>query len=271
MLMNKEELIKACRKLGVDEVGICPIERFNGVEPSGDPRYVLPSVKSVIVLLHSIPRGWTRGTENHSEWATTYTRGGHLDSSITMEIAYNVCSYIEDCNFDAVPIYNYPLEMRGQGVQVKSGRPAPDVIPDAYFAAHAAGLGQFGKCGLFLTPKYGPRQQFTVILTNAEIEPDPIITMNICDDCGECAKACHKKAIDTEKFEYIKQTNGDIEIYKIQKEYCASCRSGVLPNSFWSSAEGDRTLAACGRACIAHLEDKGILEYQFVNNYRREK
>lgn len=269
-MMDKSKLIQICEKYGADKVGVASIERFEGVEPSGDPKYILPSVKSVLVLLHSIPRGWTRGIESHSDWATAYTRGGFLDSSLTIEITYNICTQLENEGYDAVPIYHYPLEMRSQGVQVKQSVPAPDVIPDGYWAAHLAGLGQFGKCGIFLTPEFGTRQQFTMILTNARIEPDPIIHDSICDDCGECAKACYANAISTSEKEKIGPKGDQSEIYRRNKAFCKNCKSGVLPNSFWAGAEGDRTLAACGRACMAHLEDTGILKYSFKNKYRRQ-
>lgn len=268
MTIDKKTLIDMCRRYGADKIGVASIDRFEKVEPSGNPKMILPSVKSVLVLLHSIPRGWARGVESHSPWETSYTRGGHLDSSLTIEIAYNICTYIEKCGFDAVPMYNYPLEMRGQGVKIKKDKPAPDVIVDGFYAAHAAGLGQFGKCGIFLTPEFGPRQQFTIILTNAEIKPDKVINESVCDDCTKCAKACYANAINTKEFETVKQFNGEVKIYKINKEYCKICKSGILPNSFWMGAEGDRIFALCGRACIAHLEDNGFLTYCFNNKFR---
>ena len=269
-MMDKAKLIEICEKYGADKVGVAPIERFEGVEEAGNPKYILSSVKSVLVLLHSIPRGWTRGAESHSDWATAYTRGGFLDSSLTIEITYNICTQLENEGYDAVPLYNYPLEMRSQGVQVKEGVPSPDVIPDGYFAAHLAGLGQYGKCGIFLTPEFGARQQFTMILTNAEFLGDPIMHESICDDCKECAKACYANAISADETEKIGHEGYQTEIYKRNKSFCKNCKSGVLPNSFWALAEGDRTLAACGRACIAHLEDTGALKYKFKNNYRRQ-
>lgn len=269
MTINKKDLIEICKKYGADNVGVASIDRFENVEPSGDPKLILPSVKSVLVLVHSIPRGWVRGAESHSQWETSYTRGGHLDSSLTIEIAYNICTYIEKCGFDSVPMYNYPIEMRGQGVKIKEGNPAPDVIVDGFYAAHAAGLGQFGKCGIFLTPQFGTRQQFTVILTNAEIEPDKVLNESVCDNCNECVNACYANAIDKNNFETIKQFNGEVKVYKINKEYCKICKSGILTNSFWPSADVDRTFAACGRMCIAHLEDEGLLTYHFENKFRR--
>ena len=269
-MISREELNEICKKYGADKVGVAPIERFENIKEEGNPKYILPSVKSVLVLMHSIPRGWTRGAESHSDWATAYTRGGFLDSSLTIEITYNICTQLENRGYDVVPRYNYPLEMRSQGVQVKEGAPAPDVVPDGYLAAHLAGLGQFGKCGIFLTPEFGTRQQFTMILTNAEFEGDELLEKSICDGCGECAKKCYANAVSLNETEKLDREGFDVEIYNRDKAFCKNCKSGVLPNSFWASAEGDRTLASCGRACMAHLEDKGLLKYKFKNKYRGE-
>lgn len=269
-MMTRTELNEICAKYGADKVGVAPIARFAAIQPAGNPIHILPSVQSVIVLLHSIPRGWTRGAESHSDWATAYTRGGFLDSSLTIEITYNICTQLENRGFDAVPLYNYPLEMRTQGVQVKPGVPAPDVVPDGYLAAHLAGLGQFGKCGLFLTPEFGTRQQFTMILTNAVLDGDEIVETSICDGCGQCAAHCYAHAISADQTEPLNREGFDVTVYRRDAAFCSACKSGVLPNSFWASAEGDRTLAACGRACMAHLEDTGALKYAFHNKYRRE-
>ncbi len=267
-MLNKENLVIHCKKCGADLVGVASIDRFENVEASGDPRFILPRVKSVIVLAHSIPRGWVRSNESYSEWETAYTRGGFLDSSLTIEIAYNICTYIENCGFDAVPLYQYPIEMRGHGIRVKPGNPEPDVVIDTMYAAHAAGLGQFGKCGLFLTPQFGPRQQFTTILTNAELEPDKILETSVCDNCEKCIEACPSHAIIKSEFEKIKQTNGDIAVSKIMLQHCRNCKTGVLPNSFMANAAPERMFAACGRACIAHLEDEQMLTYSFKNSFR---
>ena len=269
-MLNKEKLIEHCKKCGADLVGVASIDRFEGVEAAGDPRFILPRVKSVIVLVHSIPRGWVRGYESHSDWETAYKRGGFLDSSLTIEIAYNICTYIEDCGFDAVPLYQYPIEMRGHGVKVKPGNPEPDVVIDTMYAAHAAGLGQFGKCGLFLTPEFGPRQQFTTILTNAELEADEIQEKSICDNCGECASACPARAISELEYEKITQTNGETTVSKIMLQYCRNCKTGAVANSFLPNAAPERMFAACGRACMAHLEDAHMLKYRFENDFRRK-
>lgn len=56
-MISREELNEICKKYGADKVGVAPIERFENIKEEGNPKYILPSVKSVLVLMHSIPRG----------------------------------------------------------------------------------------------------------------------------------------------------------------------------------------------------------------------
>ena len=64
-------------------------------------------------------------------------------------------------------------------------------------AAFAAGLGEYGWAKVFLT-EFGPMQRFAAMLTDYELEPDPIFTGKICDRCvapGPCAgNAISRKA-----------------------------------------------------------------------------
>jgi epoxyqueuosine reductase len=64
-------------------------------------------------------------------------------------------------------------------------------------AATRAGLGEFGYNNLVLTRKFGARQRFNSVITDAELLPDPLITEPIClrDRCRLCLKACHMDAI----------------------------------------------------------------------------
>jgi len=59
-------------------------------------------------------------------------------------------------------------------------------------AAVLAGLGEFGFNNLVITEEYGPRIRFMSVVTEAEIEPDPLQTKPIClgESCLACIKAC---------------------------------------------------------------------------------
>jgi hypothetical protein len=71
------------------------------------------------------------------------------------------------------------------------GRPAPDVQMSIRIAATAAGLGEIGWSKVFLTKRFGPRQRLAAILTDLELEPDPLVEPNtICRLDMACAKGC---------------------------------------------------------------------------------
>jgi len=63
-------------------------------------------------------------------------------------------------------------------------------------AAYEAGLGIYGRCGIIITPEYGPRVNIGVILTDANLEPDEKLTdFDPCLKCWLCVDLCPPKAI----------------------------------------------------------------------------
>ena len=76
-------------------------------------------------------------------------------------------------------------------------------------AAHEAGLGIYGRCGIIITPKYGPRVNFGAVLTDANLEPDKKLThFNPCLNCRLCINSCPPKAIE-EDSNFPTSHNGD--------------------------------------------------------------
>jgi len=64
--------------------------------------------------------------------------------------------------------------------------------------AVACGLGEIGWNNLLITPQYGTRQKLTTIVTNAPLEPDPMLEERLCDPEGcefQCALVCPTGAI----------------------------------------------------------------------------
>jgi ferredoxin len=62
-----------------------------------------------------------------------------------------------------------------------------------------AGLGEFGRNGLLITPDFGSRLRLCKIFTDAPLVPDKPIefgVVNFCIKCGRCASACPAGAIN---------------------------------------------------------------------------
>lgn len=70
------------------------------------------------------------------------------------------------------------------------------VIP----VAIEAGLGEVGKNGVLINPKFGPRGSFPIVTTDLPLIPDKQMDFGIqefCRVCNKCARACPVRAIPT--------------------------------------------------------------------------
>lgn len=99
----------------------------------------------------------------------------------------------------------------------------------APLVARDAGLGEIGRMGILMVPKFGPRVRIAVVTTNVPIIPDvrkPDYTVHdFCKICKKCAVVCPSQAISKEGREMI---NG-LEKWQVNHEKCFSywCTSGT--------------------------------------------
>jgi len=185
---------------------------------------------------------------------------------------------------------------------VSPDKPHPDILVNFRIAAFAAGLGEIGYSKLLLTPEFGPRQRIVLILTDAPLEPDPLFEGRICDRCMRCVAECSGKAISATETQSIVVAGRKLEWGKLDVIKCSVAYRGGNPayNPFMRpgahmaeygdvycggaylqemdgypqvhhhnpALEGAR---GCIRACMIHLEERGILQNRFVNRFRRRK
>jgi ferredoxin len=101
--------------------------------------------------------------------------------------------------------------------------------------ARDAGLGEFGRMGLLMTPELGPRVRLAVVTTDLPLVTDPqssdASVIDFCARCKKCAAACPSKAIP---FGDKADING-VKRWQIDSEACFT---------FWCHAGTD-----CGR-CV---------------------
>jgi reductive dehalogenase len=128
---------------------------------------------TVIVLGHEMDKDLVNTYPSALAGAATGREYSH-EAAIVMQLA----AYIRNLGFEAVP------SMNDTGL----------VIPYAI----KAGLGEYARNQLVITPEYGPRLRFSKIFTNLPLThdvPRPRGVREFCDICSKCADACPVKAL----------------------------------------------------------------------------
>ena len=268
----KQQIKDYAIRNGADLIGFASKDRFHGQDPRYNPFSIFPEGNTVILLGRRITRGTLRGTEEGSNFGD-YDMFGYrwLDDEFVAQTCYDVVRFIEDNGWEAVPIFPNPMESYGMGVPVDNGRPAPNVAPDFAYAAVACGLGEIGMNGEVLTKKYGPRQRFQMIITDAYIEADQISDDKICDGCGKCAQVCPLGAIDVKNPKDVNICGKVMQVAEIDYYICKKCKNGAKTNRLMSAAKPDRLAALCNRTCVCSLEKGGKIENVFVNKFRKHE
>lgn len=268
--MNTNEVKSYAKSRGAELIGVAPVERFAGLPPEKNPLSIFPECKSVIVIGRRILRGALRGVEEGTNFDSTYSTFGYrwLEDNFLSRTTYEVTCFIETKGFEAVPLFGYSEEGMATGAPVAEGKPAPNVIVDLDFSAHAAGLGDLGLGGFFITPEYGIRQRFALILTDAELEYDNVNKEKICGNCEACIRVCPFGAIDKTKIKKTGDAANAISSATIDYSICNSCPNGAMRGPGRGS-KPDRIAAICGRTCMVKLEEAGKCLNKFENKFRK--
>ncbi len=186
------------RKQGLDLVGIANIERFKDAPKRMHPASIFPGARSVIVVARRILRGNWRGIEEGTYWPnyTYFGYHGLLNSFFIPRGVYETACFVEDFGWEAVPYYPGPPEAQPPVGSVRPGAAAADVHMAIRIVGVAGGLGEMGWSKVFLTKKFGPRVRLSAVITDAELEPDPLVEPgSLCNRCMACTKGCPSNAI----------------------------------------------------------------------------
>ena len=177
---------------GMDMCGFAGIDRFDESPPGRHPTDTLPGCKSVIVVGVRLLEGAVQSNfrayeDDRFDLKGIYGTYGYamLPNFALTYTCYAVAQAVErNLGATAAPLSTGPMT-NGNQISIRH-------------SAVAAGLGEFGWLSIVLTPDYGPRNRFGVILTTAEIEPDPLYSgPQLCDPlkCTVCMDVCPTKAI----------------------------------------------------------------------------
>ncbi|MEN6644642.1 MAG: hypothetical protein ABFE08_19570 [Armatimonadia bacterium] len=201
-MLTKEALRDyAYNVVNVDKLGVANIERFDSAPPDMHPRNIMPKARSVVVFLKRILRGTCRGVDEGTHWPS-YHIYSYAGLNHMLGVAnYRLARFIEQQGFDATSLSAIATsrEFGPAAPPPAPGLPAREVVVQHRIAATLAGLGEMGWSKVFMTREFGPRQRLGVLLTDAELEPDPIETGVLCDRCKRCVAECPAGAIDRDK------------------------------------------------------------------------
>ena len=268
----KSAVENAAKRIGIDMIGFASKDRFADVNPQHNPFSIFPEGKTVIMLGKRICRGALRGVEEGTNFGDYSLFGKNwLEDEFLSLACYDLVRFFEDNGWEACPIFPNPSELGPQGVSVAAGRPEPNVYPDFDYAAVACGLGEIGRSGIFLSPKFGSRQRFHMIITDCEIEASPLYEGHICDGCGRCADSCPLGAIDMENTVTVNVCGKEMQVASINYDICRTCKNGACVNRLAATARPDRIAALCNRTCLCHLEEENLLENKFENGFRQRE
>lgn len=268
--MKAQDVKEWAKSFGADLVGIASPEYFEEIPAENNPRSIYPEYKSVIVIARRILRGSLRGVEEGTNFGSTYGSFGFiwLEDNFLSKTTYDLTCRLEENNVEAVPLFGYQDLDMSYGIPVADGKPAPNVIVDSNYAAHAAGLAEYGLGDIMLTDEFGPRQRFAVILTDAELEPDTPKKRSLCIECTACLNGCPLAAINPEKLTKKGAPGFEMPVAEVNMDICMNCDNGAASGRGRGNHR-DRQAAACTRACIVQLEKSKKLKNNFINKFRK--
>ncbi|WP_206811569.1 hypothetical protein [Paradesulfitobacterium ferrireducens] len=216
----KEDLRKMALDNGMDYFGVGSVDRWANAPVGHRPNDLLPEAKSVIVMGVRVPEGCTqsnhRAYEGMRHGIFTYMLFGYnLINSYMEDVALKLAEYLNEAGSKVF----LPPSSVGRDEYLMRG-----VISNRHSAV-CAGLAEFGWNGLALTPDAGPRVRWVVIVTEAELEADPLYSgPPLCKKCKKCVKECPTEALsETESVDL----NISDRTYIYGKLIKPICRSGV--------------------------------------------
>ena len=307
MKLTSQMIKDRARELGIDCIAIGNIERFKDAPTLMSPLTYFPEAKSVIAIGMRIPRGTYRGIEEGTHWHNyTFYSYNKLNSYFRPRLSYELACFIEDHGWEAA--LHYPAVPEGNGTMaepVAPGKVPPDVICSVRVIAAGCGLGEIGFSKVFLTKEFGPRVRVGIIITELELEPDPIMEPGtLCNRCMACVRECPGGCIPADRT--IKENVGgyDLEWADVDMGKCdwvfqggAQVAEGETgdyfgqkskawegkfkpsdispfnkaPRNLYNTGKAICGAKGCTRACMISLEKRGLLGNKFQNPFRTTK
>lgn len=213
--MTAEFIKQKAKELGAAICGIGNVELLRDEPMQRNPFAILPNAKCIIGFGIKVPRGLYSAMDSKAQYYN-YTNLGvkYIDETFAEIFLLKMGAMIENEGYDACLQRSIPgFKIKGDKTTnpevsrifelefasaVSPDKPVPDVIIDYNKAAVVCGLGSIGLHGKVISPKYGTFMRYVFIITDMPLECDEPFSEELCDNCGECIKACPGGAVSTD-------------------------------------------------------------------------
>ncbi len=314
-MITSKDVKAMAKRLGADIVGIGSIDRWDTAPIQMDPKQIMPRAKSIIALGFRVMRGSLRGIEEGTYFSNYSAMGyGGITYLYMPMTIINLSKMIEDEGYEAVPM-GHQSDWRaidGTGYlrdhysrPVAPGKAAPDVMINLRIAGFLCGLGEIGYSKMLLTPEFGPRVRVGIIITDMELEPDPIMEPGtLCNRCMACVRECPGGCIPADRTVKTNVHGYELEWADVDMHRCdwvfqggAKVEEGEkgdyfdknnpkwsghykpseispfysAPKRLYNTGKAICGAKGCTRACMVSLEKRGVLKNKFHSPFRTEK
>jgi len=220
------EIKQVATTLGADLVGITGhderwlyTERYSRLREGSKPNDIGEGLTHVIVIGQAMDPGLIATAPSALAGAATGL-GYSQDALVLLALA----QYVHNLGYRAVPSMN------------DTGLAIPYAIK--------AGLGEYGRHGLVITPEFGPNVRFGKIHTDLPLRNDRPIRFGVremCELCRACSEACPSDAIpagDPSSERHNRSNIAGISKWSVDGERCFG---------YWAKINSD--CSVCIRAC----------------------
>jgi epoxyqueuosine reductase len=194
----------------------------------------------VIVMGHEMDKGLVDTYPSALAGAATGREYSH-EAAIVMQLA----AYIRNLGYQAIASMNDTAL----------------VVPYAI----KAGLGEYGRNQMVLTPQFGPRVRFSKIFTDMPLDVDVVRELGLtkyCHNCTICAEACPPKALPKGE---PKAGSDSPSTLKGVKKWSANCEACF---GYWAKLKTD--CAICMRVCPFNHRNQGTVWYRLATSKFRK-
>ncbi len=223
---NAKDLKRAGKFLGADAIGVCEYDErwvythnYSRQKLTDKPSDLPTDLPNVVVIANEMHHQTIKTVPSALSGAAT-GQGYSKDIIAVLSIT----QYIRNLGYRAVASLNDTALSIPLAIQ--------------------AGLGQYGRHGLLITPEFGPRVRIAKIFTDLPLSHDIPIDFGVtetCNECRRCSDGCPVKAIPADEPSY---TTHDISNFTGIKKWTVDAKKCF---KFWTNQGTDCSI--CIRVC----------------------